>query len=66
MPASQQPVTARDHALVRAKRLSRGHSDIELARCLNEYADEIERDTGRAYVPTYMREAARRLSKKER
>lgn len=37
-------------------------NDAALARQLVEYADEIQRETGRAYAPAFMREAARRLA----
>lgn len=37
-----------------------------LASMLATFADEIEKDTGRAYAPAYMREAAKRLLKRVR
>jgi len=37
--------------------------DAALASMLDEYAHEVERDTGCAYASAFMREAARRLAK---
>lgn len=56
------PNTARDFAEVRAVERAVAMSDAELAAQIVEYAHEVEQDTGRVYVPTFMREAARRLA----
>lgn len=47
--------------LLRAISAAEKLSDSELSARLLAYADEVERDTGRAYAPTFMREAAMRL-----
>lgn len=51
----------RPPAKLRAEEAVAPLTDAQLARELAVFADEIERDTGRAYAPEYMREAARRL-----
>ncbi len=48
-------------AVGRAKQAASDAFDEDVAQMLMTFADEIEQDTGRAYAPAYMREAARRL-----
>lgn len=60
--ANDQPQTRRDFVVVRAREVAAKLDDASLAARLIEYADDIERDTGRAYVPAFMREAGRRLA----
>lgn len=45
----------------RAASAAKVASTEKVAALLLEFADEIERDTGRAYAPAYMREVADRL-----
>lgn len=45
----------------RAARAAKDASIEIVAAMLIEFAGEVERDTGRAYAPAYMREAAARL-----
>ena len=51
-------------ANARAKHQAEDASNSKLAVMLSTFADEIEQETGRAYAPAAMREAARRLSKR--
>lgn len=45
----------------RAKDIAGSAPTETVAEMLLDFADEIEAETGRAYAPAYMREAARRL-----
>lgn len=51
-------------AVGRAKQAAADAFDEDVANTLMTFADEVEQDTGRAYAPAYMREAARRLLKR--
>jgi hypothetical protein len=53
-----------DAANGRAEQAASDATTPTVAQMLLTFADEIERDTGRAYAPAYMREAARRLMKR--
>lgn len=53
--------SAKDAATKRAMSAASEATDKDVAKMLLEFADEIERDTGRAYAPAYMRVAAARL-----
>jgi hypothetical protein len=47
----------------RAAQTAGGDQTAALASMLRTFACEIETDTGRAYAPAYMREAAKRLDR---
>lgn len=48
----------------RARQAASDATTATVAQMLMTFADEVEQDTGRAYAPAYMREAARRLMKR--
>jgi hypothetical protein len=58
---NQKTTPAHEAAVKRGEHLAMQLSDEMLAASLEEYADDIELDTGRSYAPAFMREAAKRL-----